>query len=313
MDLEDCLPHELKESNATITKIAAGMSGAGVYRVELPGQSYVLKVAAETENADDWHRALHIQKLAAAAGLAPRVVHVDDAQCSVLTEFVADRSFFTFWMAPQTREAALDLLGRTVRRIHALPLPEGARMRPPREFLGEARDGLLANFALPSFADEAIRRVRDVEPPDSERPLVMSHNDLNPTNLIYNGESILLLDWATAGPMDPFYDLAVLAVFLRMDAATSLRMLTAYDEKPHTELPMRFIYDRCLAATLAGTMQLYIARQLNHPGATGTETLEATPTLGEFYQQMRSGTFTIGTPEGQWAFGLSLIKEGLSV
>ena len=44
---------------------------------------------------------------------------------------------------------------------------------------------------------------------------MLSHNDLNPTNLIYDGAGVQLLDWSAAGPLDPLYDLATLAMFLR--------------------------------------------------------------------------------------------------
>ena len=40
---------------------------------------------------------------------------------------------------------------------------------------------------------------------------------------------------------------------------------------------------RCSSSTgLAGTFQLYLARQMKHPGATFAETLDATLSLGEF-------------------------------
>jgi thiamine kinase-like enzyme len=45
----------------------------------------------------------------------------------------------------------------------------------------------------------------------------VSHNDVNPTNLVYDGENLLLLDWDTAGSNDPFYDLAAISVYLCMD------------------------------------------------------------------------------------------------
>jgi hypothetical protein len=51
-----------------ITRIAAGMSGAGVHRVEADGRAFVLKVAADTENADERASTLQIQRLAANAG-----------------------------------------------------------------------------------------------------------------------------------------------------------------------------------------------------------------------------------------------------
>jgi aminoglycoside phosphotransferase (APT) family kinase protein len=312
MNVEDCLPADLRGPTTTLTRIAAGLSGAGVYRVEAAGQSFVLKVAGETENEADWRRALHLQRLAADAGLAPRIVHADAARRAVLTPFVVDRSFMAFLRDPRTHEAALTQLGRTVRRLHEIPLPADAHGREPREFLGQAW-GLLAGFSLPDFARDGIQRVLAEEPPAPEGARVLGHNDLNPSNLVYDGESILILDWATAGPSDPFYDLAVLSVFLRMDEGTSLRLLSAYEGTPYTGLPQRFLYTRRLAATLAGTFQLYLARQMKHAGATGAETLDSTPSLGEFYQRMMAGELKLGTADGQWWFGLALLKHGLSL
>jgi aminoglycoside phosphotransferase len=154
--MDDYLPPDLRGPTTTITRIAAGLSGADVYRVEVAGQSFVLKVAAESESAADWLRTLHIQRLAADAGLAPRVVHVDEPRRAVLTAFVADRSFSAFYRDPRTHEAALLQLGRTVRRIHALPLPADARMREPRELMAKVWEGFLADFAVPDFARDAV-------------------------------------------------------------------------------------------------------------------------------------------------------------
>jgi len=313
MTLDDRLPPDLRGPATTITAIAAGLSGAGVYRVERDGRAFVLKVAGPAEDGGDWRSALEIQRLAADAGLAPTIVHVDEARRAVLTAFVADRSFPALYLDPSTREAALTLLGRTVRRIHALPVPPAARVRDPRAFLTQISAGLRAGFALPAFAGDAIDRVLAEDPPPNSRAPVLGHNDLNPTNFIYDGERLLVLDWAAAGPMDAFYDLAVLAVFLRMDAATCLTLLAAYDGTPSTALPDRFVYSRRLAAALAGAMQLFIARQMKHPGATGAETLDSTPSLGEFYQRMRAGELKVGTADGQWAFGLALLKESLAL
>ena len=116
------------------------------------------------------------------------------------------------------------------RRASAIPARFSPRSRPVSG----------AGFALPEFASDAIQRVLAEEPPPRHGDLVLGHNDLNPTNFIYDGEGLLVLDWAAAGPMDAFYDLAVLAVFLRMDEATCLSLLSAYDGAPSTALPDRF-------------------------------------------------------------------------
>src|SRR5262245_40338250 len=134
--IEACLPPALRGPATTINRIAAGLSGAGVYQVEAVGQTFVLKIASLHEDPAEWRRTVAIQRLAAQAGLTPEVVHVvDDGQRAVLTRFVADRGFPLFYRNPATHADALTALGTTVRRIHALAIPEGARARDPREFL----------------------------------------------------------------------------------------------------------------------------------------------------------------------------------
>jgi aminoglycoside phosphotransferase (APT) family kinase protein len=157
-----------------------------------------------------------------------------------------------------------------------------------------------------------VQRMRAEEPPACERAVVLSHNDVNPTNLVYDGENLMLLDWDTAGPNDPFYDLAAIAVFLRMDDATCLTLLAAHDGEPVSALPARFTYCRRLVAVLCGSAFLHLARQSGHAGATG-ETLESTTPLAEFYQRLRAGAVNIGSGEGQWWFGLALVKASVTL
>jgi hypothetical protein len=313
VSLEECLPAELRGPTTTITRIAAGLSGAGVYRVEAAGQAFVLKVAAEGEPLADWRRKVHIQQLAANAGLAPAVLHVDDARRAIVSAFVVDRGFLAFYLDPSRREAALAQLGRMARRVHELTLPPEAELKEPREYLLTTWTGLEAGFALPPFVLDAVRRVLSEEPPARERAWVLSHNDVNPTNLVYDGENLLLLDWDTAGPNDPTYNLAAIAVFLRMDEATCLKLISAHDGAPVSELPARFAYNRRLVAILCCVVFLHLARQSGHAGATGEETLDSTPSLGEFYQRVRSGELSPATGEGQWWFGLAMGKTSVAL
>jgi aminoglycoside phosphotransferase (APT) family kinase protein len=312
LNVEECLPAQLRTPSTTIARIAAGLSGAGVYRVEAGGETFVLKIAEATANDHDWRSTLEIQRVAAAAGFAPRLVHVDEGRRAVVSSFVADRGFVGLYRDPGTHAAALALLGQTVRKLQALPIPREAPVRDPRAFLAQLSRGLQPGLPLPAFAAQAIARALGEEPP-ADRARVLGHNDLNPTNFVYDGQAIVLLDWAFAGAIDPSYDLATLALFLRMDQGACQALLAAYDERPLAPLPGSFLYHRRLVAALAGTAGLSIARQLKHPGATGAETLASTLPLGEFYQRLRTGEAKLGTPDGQWLFGLALLKESLAV
>lgn len=308
MDLEACLPAALRERSPTLTKIAAGMSGAGVYRVDAGGDAYVLRLAGAAIDPAPWRRQLAIERLAADAGLAPRVVHVDEARRAVVSAFVVDRSFPALLGNPATHSAAIDLLARTFRRLHALPIPADATARDPRELLAGAWPELLAGYALPAFADDLVRRVLDAPAPIDERAPVLGHNDPNPTNMAYDGTDLLLLDWDSAGPMHPFYDLAVISMFLRMGDDACRRLLSTYAGEPVAEQPESFRHFRRLGAVACGAMIVRLACLAGHRGDAAA-TLEATPSLADCYQRMRTGALNVGTGAGQWQFGLALIKE----
>jgi aminoglycoside phosphotransferase (APT) family kinase protein len=306
MDLEACLPAELRTPPPAITKIAAGLSGAGVYRVAQGDRAFVLKIGDPREPVDAWRHRAAIQRSAAAAGVAPAVVHVDEDRRAIVSAFVVDRSFSVRYFDPRTREAAIQLLGRTLRRVHDLPLPPGATATDPRATLATVAAAL--GDAIPPFVAHAIDRVRAETPPPSDRAPVLSHNDVNPTNLVDDGERLLLLDWDVAGPNSPFIDLAAIAVFLRMDDDTCRALVAAHDDAPPpAALPAGFTYARRVIAALCGAVFLQLARQAGHAGATDLILADA-PSLVDVYAGLRSGALAIASGEGKWAFGLALIK-----
>ena len=308
MNLDACLPAALRGPRTTITRMAAGFSGAGVHRIDADGRAYVLKVAAEEQPLAEWRRTLFILRAAADAGLAPRVVHVDETRRAVVSAFVADQSFPRLYRDPRTQDAALTLLGETLRRVHALPVPPDAAPSQPRHLLDRIREGLAADPTLPRFGTEAVTRLSTEAPPLASCPLVLSHNDANPTNLVLDGERLLLLDWDAAAPNDPLYDLAVVSLFLRMDEETCQRLIAVHDRALPAPLPPPFRYYRRLTGVMLGVGFLFLARRGGHVGVA-PETLDAAPPLADVHQRLQTGALSLDTGEGRWAFGLGLMRE----
>jgi aminoglycoside phosphotransferase len=309
VNLDDCLPDDLRP--ATITRIGVGMSGAGVYRVAAPNATYVLKVSAASQPIEAWRAKIAIQRTAAAVGIAPAVVHVDETRRAVVTDHIVDRGFPVRLMTPATREAAIGELGQALRRVHDLSLPAGTPSVAPRDGLASLRAGL-AGFALPAFVHRQIDDMLAESPP-AQRVLVLSHNDVNPSNIAFDGERVILLDWDAAGPNDAYYDLASAALFFRFDDATCAKLIAAHDGSlANGTLPERFRYLRRLVATLCGTMMTHLARQAGHPGTSG-ESLESAPSLLDIYGQLRAGAIDLSTGDGRWQFGLALVKTATTI
>jgi thiamine kinase-like enzyme len=314
--LDECLPANLRTTATTITRIAGGLSGAGVHRVDADGRSFVLKISRSDESIDSWRTRLEILRLAADAGVAPRVIHADEARRAVVSEFVAGKSFVAAYYDPSTRDAAIHKLGSTLRSVHALRIPVTVDSREPRELLATTWSGLSEVAGIPAFVGDAVQRVLDETPPHSGRDTVLSHNDVNPGNLVYDDDRLLLVDWDAAGRNHPYYDLAAIAVFLRMDNQTCRRLLSAHDGEPVAELPAFFAYMRRLIAVLCPVvgmgMQVSNGRGAARAGVPN-ETLESTLSLSEFYQKLRTGELRLDSPEGGRAFGLALVKESFAL
>jgi predicted Ser/Thr protein kinase len=103
MTLEVCLPETLRGPATTITPLGGGLSGAGVYRVDAGGRGYVLKIARADAPIATWRQSVEIQRRAGEVGVAPRVVHADEARRAVVSEHVVNRGFAPRLANPQTR------------------------------------------------------------------------------------------------------------------------------------------------------------------------------------------------------------------
>jgi len=147
---------------------------------------------------------------------------------------------------------------------------------------------------------QAVERVLSEEPPPAGS-MVFSHGDVNPTNLVFDGERLLLVDWDVAGANDPYYDLAAASVFLRLDERQRDDLLAAYGAPPSP----RFDYDRRVVAVGCGVVFLHLARMAGHEGRTTGVSLP----LQDFYHRLQVGAFSLGNADGRWAFGLALIGE----
>lgn len=305
-DWQLALPIALRGAETQVTPIGVGMSGAGVFRVEVGGAAYVLKVTSAAEALAPWQARLTVQRAAAALGVAPAVVHVDESRRAVLSALVVNQSWPAYFGHPETRGEAIRVLGEMLAQRRNLLTPPGMGRADPRQVLEAMWGALTDGFAVPRFVHEVVAALL-AEAPVVPARLVMSHNDVNPSNLVFDGTRLLLLDWDTAAPNDPLYDLATAAMFFRMDEATSRQLVAAHDGAPVAELPEAFRYYQRCAAALSGVAAMSAARGRGHAG--GEAAADETPSLGEIYQRLRAGTTDIQSVAGQWTFGVALVKE----
>jgi thiamine kinase len=197
------------------------------FRVRTRAGLFVARIhneAAATLGADHGQEA-RLHAAAAAAGLAPALVHVDPDYCFMIMDHVPGPT----WTADDLgRPERLRLLGSTLRVLHSVPPPADApfdiwaSIERLHERLCAALPGEAAH--LSQLSDRA--RVALLVSDSAARPAGVVHNDLHHTNLI-GVDRLFVLDWEYGGVSDPLLDLACVLAYYPQAAPHASGLLEA--------------------------------------------------------------------------------------
>jgi aminoglycoside phosphotransferase (APT) family kinase protein len=304
--LAPLLPEAQVGTVTSIQPISMGLSGSGVYAVSSTRGELVLRVQPERTDVTLWTQQLMVLRRAAEHGVAPAIVHVDEAARAVVSRRVVGVPLPAALADPAQRGAAIHSIVEQLRVLHGL---DGSGLAP-RDPLAFARAQLASQRTRPGFpawalASEAFFAAAEATLARDPR-LVLGHNDLNPGNVLWDGARAWLVDWEVTGLAHPFYDLAVLAVFLQFDDATVRGLLTLQEQRPPDDAALAtFATLRQLAALLCGLTFLTLVPDLGVAPA-------AAPTLPELYAELRAGRLGLQDARGQAAFALALLRVGVA-
>ncbi len=212
----------------TAVPLGGGLTNRN-YRLEIGGESYVLRIAgagAEHLLIDRAREAAAV-RAAVAAGVAPAVVdHLPDYSV-VVTRFVRG--------APLTPEAVrtADTLGRVARVLRAYhdhPVTDGLGAFSVFDVVRAYHAHAVGNnVPLPDELARAMERLAGIEAETrSDDAPCLCHNDLLLGNFIAAGDSLLVIDWEYAGLGNKFFDLGNFAAHNELDAAAERALLEHY-------------------------------------------------------------------------------------
>lgn len=312
-DLIDQIPEDRREKARSALAAAFGRSPVTVlqpliagasalsYRIEVAGRPYLLRLKSfRRDEVRDPHRAYLCLRAAAEAGLAPAVRHADPAAAVAIMDFVPERPLSDY---PCGVPVLVRDLGTLVNRLQATPAFPPVFDYPSLigTLLGRLLDsGLFAPGLLDRHC-EGFERIREVYPWNSGA-LVSSHNDLNPGNILFDGQRLWLVDWETAYRNDPLLDVATLSIFFAGTAELELVLLRSWlGREPDRALRARVGLMRQLARLFYGCAASLNAA--NTPAAAVPATDLEAPTLEQVRNALAEGQLIAGAPETQRIFG----------
>jgi thiamine kinase len=226
----DVLVHVPGFSSGGMTARAARLHGGTVnasFRVDTGAGRFVVRLhdAMAPSLGADHEREAQLHAAAAAAGLAPALVHVDPAHRFMVMEYVAGN----VWTSQDfARPDRLTQLGAALHALHSVmppavaPYDIPALLKQHHARILETAPGERAWLA--QLMDRAALALEAAG--SRERPNVLIHNDLYHSNLI-GQERLYLLDWEYAAVTDPLFDLAGVLAYYPQAAAFSDRLLDA--------------------------------------------------------------------------------------
>ncbi len=158
-------------------------------------------------------------KVAAVAGLAPRIWYMNIKDRISITDFVEVRPF----PAGEAKTKLPDLL----RHLHSLPpFPKLMNyidtLDTVDSFIRKFQDAKILPESMTEEMFQLYTQVANVYPSHDEQNLVSCHNDLKPENILFDGVRLWLVDWEAASLNDRYADLAVVA---------NLKKLLGFSEK----------------------------------------------------------------------------------
>lgn len=292
-----------------VEEIQVGLSGAEVLGVSTDAGDYVLRIAPILDR-ELWSRELVVRRLTSDAGIAPTLEWVDEDRGVTLAQRIGGPGFVSALGDAAERTRALGALARTLARLHALP-GEGLVIADPVAFVRRTWRVQSGRPGFPAWAAPAFAHVDQAERLLGGDPrLVPSHNDLNPANVLWDGERVWLVDWEQSGLTHPYYDMAALSTFLMVGGDVALQLVTAQEgaalSAEQAELVLAL---RRLAMVFYATIFFSLAGKLE---ATVPRALDDVPSMPEVYAAMGSGALSMRTPEGQAMFGAAMLRRALT-
>lgn len=285
-------------------------ASASSYRVEVGGRPYLLRLeSSRRDEVRDPHRSYVCMQAAAEAGIAPAVRYADAAAAVAIVDFVPHRPMTDF---SGTASDLVRELASLVARLQAIPAFPPVVDYPTA--IAILFDRLLdSDLFAPGLLDphrEGFERIRAAYRWNSET-LVSSHNDLNPGNILFDGQRLWFIDWETAYRNDPLVDVAILTIFIAASPELETMLLRSWLGRE----PVRLECARLALMRLQARLFYGCAASLN--AAHGLDrVVPATdldaPTRAGFAEAVEQGRLSVGSPEAQRLIGKMALASFLS-
>jgi hypothetical protein len=176
------------------------------------------------------------------------------------------------------------------------------------EFAEQVWAAQVVRPGFPAWAVPLGRKIVDAaETFAKDGRLVLSHGDLHPANILWDGTRAWLVDWERAGAAHPYLDVATVSNFLSLPAEAGLRLLEMQENTPMVgENRSAFATLRDYARVVYGAVFLSLVEDLE---SVQLAKRAETPTLPECFRLLSTGELTLSDGRGRALIGAAFFKQ----
>lgn len=291
----------------SIVALTGGATTASVYRIEVGKRRYLLRIEGEPSPLRNPHQYISM-RIAAEAGIAPKILYVDEAARIVVTDFIEQVTLKAYPGGPPALARAL---GELLARVQATPVFPYFVEYPDivaRLFAHVRRTRLFASGVLDLHVDR-LESLCEAYRASSSRP-VSSHNDAVPNNVLFDGRRLWLIDWESAYCNDALVDVAIMLDGVARSPELEEVLLGAWlGGAPDESIRARLEIVRALT-------RLYYAGVFLSASAAASWVKEDTdlsvPFAADFQRAVKLGRLKTGTAETKHVLGKMFLASFLS-
>jgi hypothetical protein len=206
--VEAAIKQTIHQPITRATLLSGGFSEAVVFSISTTTGGYLLKLLPQTcsENATIFLN----YKLAAGACIAPHLHYADDEHGILMTDYIESQPIDKVF----TPEQAITQLADRIKRLHQIEPPLQIEKTDLRATFDQAMEWF-TNRGFFTAGHPAFSIYTSIKKayPWHDNDKVLSHNDLNPRNVLCDGKQLLFVDWDASSVSDRYVDLAIAANF----------------------------------------------------------------------------------------------------